>query len=336
MLSCPSGQTCSEGKCVQCQSDETTCYAVSTGPSKFGISWCANFQRIQITAEGADMDARREKKKMEIQVRFALVVQCTCPTGSGLTWCEGLDECYNLQTDNYHCGACDNSVDCLGSANCVGGKCTCTSGETYCPETEDCENLQTDWSHCGTCTNDCIDEQICSAGHCIPASCPSDQPPCAGKCCPSGDVCSPISACIPAPNIPAPKPPAVNSCPSGQTCGTTCCSAGQMCSGGACVTPPAQNSGGTSGTSCPINNACGNICCGPGWDCGYGSMSDLSTGRRVDFDYCCQPGTYHATDLDSMTAICCPSSYRNCGGSCCNLDCVDDVCQPWPSYMHPG
>ncbi len=106
LLSCPSGQTCSEGKCVQCQSDETTCYAVSTGTSKFGTSWCANFQTDPNNCGGCGHGCEAGEEENGNPSAICVGGTCTCPSGSGLTWCEGLDECYNLQTDNYHCGAC--------------------------------------------------------------------------------------------------------------------------------------------------------------------------------------------------------------------------------------
>jgi hypothetical protein len=55
----------------------------------------------------------------------------SCGTTSGGTvgqLCNGA--CSDTQTDTSNCGACGNQ--CIGTARCVAGRCTCTTGRTHC------------------------------------------------------------------------------------------------------------------------------------------------------------------------------------------------------------
>src|SRR5262249_16163348 len=79
--------------------------------------------------------------------------------------------------------------------------------------------------------------------------CPTGQFPCGTTCCSSGQTCS-NGSCL-------------TGCPSGQTqCGTNCCSSGQTCSNGTCV------------TTCPSGQTlCGKTCCPAGFTCSNGTCT---------------------------------------------------------------
>lgn len=78
---------------------------------------------------------------------------CTSCTG-GKTACDtdangATDTCVNTNTDEDHCGACNNA--CSGSKKCCGGSCVDTG---------------TDDDNCGSCGNRCFLPEICDGGTC--------------------------------------------------------------------------------------------------------------------------------------------------------------------------
>jgi hypothetical protein len=77
------------------------------------------------------------------------------------------EDCVDLQTDESHCGACDNA--CAGDQECCSGEC---------------RNTQSDESHCGGCGVACDDDQLCESGQCVsaPPPCPPGQKLCDGRC----------------------------------------------------------------------------------------------------------------------------------------------------------
>lgn len=170
---------------------------------------------------------------------------------SYLTQCG--NQLVNLQSDEAHCGECDNA--CPPGHLCVDGDCilSCQNGLSACNDT--CRDTQTDRLHCGSCGAPCASGEICSNGTCV-LSCPPGQMLCNGVCvdtennenhcgscnspCGPGEICS-AGTCV-------------LSCPPGLTqCGGICvdtqtdedfcgscaisCDPGQYCVNGICQDP---------------------------------------------------------------------------------------------------
>lgn len=74
-------------------------------------------------------------------------------------------KCYNLDTDEKHCGRCDTK---------------CGAGERCCDG--DCVDLDTDDGNCGSCGNPCADTEGCVGGTCVvpPGGCPPGADNCDG------------------------------------------------------------------------------------------------------------------------------------------------------------
>jgi hypothetical protein len=71
--------------------------------------------------------------------------------------------CFDLQTNDAHCGACDTS--CGTEASCGSGSCSCdTAGLTFC--SGQCFDLENSYEHCGSCTHVCTTGQICRNSVC--------------------------------------------------------------------------------------------------------------------------------------------------------------------------
>ena len=101
--------------------------------------------------------------------------------------CDGrIDEAFDLQTDNQHCGTCGHTCNAAAGERCCGGTCvdtftnlsncgTCgnacasTGADTCCGGT--CRNTQTTPAHCGGCGLACTNangELGCATGQCRP------------------------------------------------------------------------------------------------------------------------------------------------------------------------
>jgi hypothetical protein len=109
------------------------------------------------------------------------------------------------------CGACPNEAD-----FCVNGSCICLT---------DCVGKVCGDNGCGGSCGSCnIQNQICEVGKCI---CPGT--PCAGKCCPGEQVCSPEQECC--------QPQCQDKVCGDNGCGGNCgdCGEGEACNNGACV-----------------------------------------------------------------------------------------------------
>jgi hypothetical protein len=94
--------------------------------------------------------------------------QCACTSGS-LTDCGALG-CFDLQTDEAHCGGCVASA--------------CTAGQLCCGAS--CKSVATDNSNCGTCGNVCTAPATCQSGSC---ACPPATPKACGTNCCIGTTC---------------------------------------------------------------------------------------------------------------------------------------------------
>jgi hypothetical protein len=61
------------------------------------------------------------------------------------------DGCFNLMTDDAHCGTCDTDCTAVGQ-QCSQGNC-CPPGQTFCAGS--CVDTLTSHDHCGSCGNSC-------------------------------------------------------------------------------------------------------------------------------------------------------------------------------------
>ena len=193
-----------------------------------------------------------------------------CPAGT--TECSG--SCSDLTKDDSHCGDC--GIACSGGMTCQSGTCACPSPLTNCGGT--CFETDGDPTHCGSgclmCTVPGNGTATCSQGGCG-VTCKMGFTDCAGTPNPGTTACQ------------------FDTSSDATHCGAACvkCTAGFICSSGACKCPTGQtNCGGTCvNTATNANNCggCGNVCpddaplckssscqcismkCG-GFDCGCG------------------------------------------------------------------
>lgn len=95
-----------------------------------------------------------ESGAYELQTSF--VPACS----SGLTQCG--QNCVDLTTDQFNCGACGNF--CGAGASCIEGACVCDAGFTDCNSF--CTDLGIDPENCGACGVACAPRQWCDLGTC--------------------------------------------------------------------------------------------------------------------------------------------------------------------------
>ncbi|CAK9782439.1 unnamed protein product [Cutaneotrichosporon oleaginosum] len=99
--------------------------------------------------------------------------------------------CADLQTENAHCGSCDNRCDGYVT-QCQGGKCICISSGVEVCTGYGCPNLNTHAEHCGACFSACGENQECRDRQCL--DCPTGTK----RCWPDGgctDILNNTSAC---------------------------------------------------------------------------------------------------------------------------------------------
>jgi hypothetical protein len=140
-VACPSGQSCSSGKCT-CQNGLSTCNALC----KDLKSDTANCGACGITCTPGQACNNG---------------QCTVSCINSLTYCSGY--CRDLKSDTANCGAC--GITCPSGQTCQNGQCNsvCGSGLTQC--TGYCTNLYLDPANCGSCGTTCA-SGTCSNGQC--------------------------------------------------------------------------------------------------------------------------------------------------------------------------
>lgn len=227
-----------------------------------------------------------------------------CPDGR--TMCE--DGCYNLQTNNNRCGACDNV--CPAGSTCMAGVCTCPSPLTLCGDR--CVNTQADQTHCGACNSPCVGLSACTAGRCA--------------CVPHCEIDASNVAC---------GSPVPNACAGGPSCGIgRQCAIGSLCNvvTGTCncvpLCPP--------GVACGTSDGCGGSCtgvCGPGEACARDPMDPTRFGCSAAG---CTPAcrcNERCNSENRCVAITCANGTSPCPCSCCPVGqmCVGGVaCVPIP------
>ncbi len=82
-----------------------------------------------------------------VQRSLSLTLACDVANGAA---CEP-GQCFNLNTDNDHCGSCGNAV--TGDVYCDQGQPACSDGD-YCSATEVCSGRY-EVKACGDCSNNC-------------------------------------------------------------------------------------------------------------------------------------------------------------------------------------
>lgn len=181
-------------------------------------------------------------------------------------------ECFNLQSDALHCGACSHA--CAAGEGCVGGACVsgCPSPRAICGA--QCVDLQSDPNNCAACTHACSGGQTCLDGRCV-LTCAPGQAVCDGRCID--------------PQIDS------NNCGA---CGLVCAS-GQSCASGLCVSVGVPDAGRDVPIDLPIADTGGGGGCLPvslGSAIGSGIASGDTTGRA-------SVHTPPATCTDMPTAV---------------------------------
>ncbi len=91
------------------------------------------------------------------------------------------EQCVDLDTDQNHCGTCDNACGdgmvCNGAGQCA---LPCENGLTDCGGT--CVDTDTDQNHCGACDNACDPGYLCDGGGQCVIDCATGLTDCSGTC----------------------------------------------------------------------------------------------------------------------------------------------------------
>ncbi len=263
--------------CGECNPGDTRECGVDTGECRKGTEVC--------TPQGRWSDCAGEIRP-EPEMCNSLDDDCDGITDEG-SLCQGYDICL--------CGQCASpcsSGECpAGNLTCLGGWCVsdpCCG--VHCPAGEECDER-------GDCVDVCVEQQIeclpeedCRMGICVPADCFTPGHECqAGNHCVEGtcevDPCSGIDCgaqswchdgeC---------QPIACADCTPDQVCSegacveSQCagrnCQAGQVCIDGECALDPCQGVYCPVGTACSdgscIGDACQNVECPDGSECSQG------------------------------------------------------------------
>ena len=192
-------------------------------------------------------------------------------------WCT--DACYDLDSDDDHCGACDNA--CPSGRSCVDGECECEgASEALC--LGNCFDLNKDVNHCGKCGNACPQPaepdstRICEAGMC--GACGAyTQLCCSGaSACAEGLSCS-EGACL--------CPMNTHRCTTGPAAGTCAANDNATACGSACLDCTQANADAAC-TSGACNNSCregvAELCAGADGRPGCGSW-DFELDEKQDW-----------------------------------------------------
>lgn len=244
--------------------------------------------------------------------------KCVCR--AGFTACQlpgGGQQCFDLKTDERHCGDCATRCT-AGEQTCSKGHCCPLAQPTYCgtgPTTGVCVNTQTNRNHCGRCGNRCTTgvanaTPVCRNGFCGFA-CNSGFTRCSGECIDLRTTPTDCGAC-------------------GKVCDSTNGTA--SCSNGFCnITCDAgyANCDGDVATGCEEHTAgdpahCGGCfqACDPGQACLAGTCTTLGCTR----DSPCQNQCPQSSDQDcacGATLTGHPVCFRRQNG-CAGHSCTED------------
>jgi hypothetical protein len=255
---------------------------------------------------------------------------CGSDCTGGTTKCGAV--CVNTDTDQQHCGECDNP--CPAGQVCDGyGRCilTCAEGLTQCGDA--CVNTDTDQAHCGECDNPCDGGQVCDGEGVCGITCGTSLVLCDGACVnplTDEDYCGASGDCL--------DPNAGDQCAGAEVCQAGTCEA-VVCNDQWELTPNANDTEATAEvlSADPIGDCDGNgdqlsgVIDGPHTDadwyyyqgddtfgCNVGpsvTVTQASDAVRVciflqcvdaeaDLDFDCPEGTMPATSLQGRTGCC--------------------------------
>lgn len=143
---------CDQGETV-CEQDRTVCEG--TVNLTDDVNHCGECDNV---CEGSVPDAESVCRSGQC------VIECI---DDDETFCQQAGICVNLQTDDDHCGECDNACPSSSADHqirCDDGDCVCDDGLEICGG--ECVDLQTDDNHCGYCYNSCPGPHDCIEGQC--------------------------------------------------------------------------------------------------------------------------------------------------------------------------
>ena len=237
---CPSGQAFCDGRCLDISSDSLHCGACNqrARPSS-NASWAAAGASPRPSVLAAARTWGPTQKLRSCGLTPGALCQdgsCVTSCGPGLSVCGS--GCVDLQSDAFHCGACNTT--CRNNAICSAAHCvsTCPEGQLWCGGA--CVDPRTEPNNCGGCGIACLAGQACSNGQCV-QGCAPDQMLCNGACVDlsvdlrncggCGLVCGPQESC------------------DGGTCTLSCGRPLTLCDG-QCVDTRATRHCGTCATVC--------------------------------------------------------------------------------------
>lgn len=198
---CANGTTLCGASCVDIASDVNNCGSCgaicAAGQSCQGGTCTCNGQRCAGCCDGTTCQATNSDAQCGLGGVACVACaggrtcqngSCACPTGQDI--CN--DACFDLQTDDVHCGACGN--DCAQDETCQGGVCGVNCGPGgFCPASgaqpdccaSTCTNVTSDFANCNGCGNACNSQTAnqCVAGAC---KCGSNDPCTGGQTCCNG------------------------------------------------------------------------------------------------------------------------------------------------------
>ncbi len=303
---CPSGQSCSDGRCVgpispTCPPGRTDCRrSFTSGPV------C-----VDLAVERTDCG----------RCGYGCWSDEICSSGScrvcpsGQVACNNV--CTNIRTSAANCGGC--GIVCGSGQACLAGVCTtpCASGQIMCGGA--CTSTQTDTNNCGACGNVCpvranVNGITCLGGVCGYNFCNPGFGDCFNG---AADGCETV----------------LNTNSNCGACGRTCAS-GTTCSGGACVSTVPVDAG-TPDAGTPTDTGADVIVVSDGMVvCPTGTIP-----RRVEFQVppsantaCGGPGSARSIAWGAVH----PENVRFAAGTI-----VEPIPQPFPSlpvplYHSPG
>lgn len=191
---CPQGQVSCGGKCINPKTDRSNCGACGVrckgsaqcrngvcDPCK-DVCYSGSYSRCTDT-QIDNMNCGYCSAMCNIGTNGCNKGKCSCKdpkqtaclaqtvTGHATHY---LYSCFDLQSDNKHCGRCRNA--CGSGSACVKGKCVCnTPSATQCYQFNQqthtsykvCVDTQSNTSHCGACGKSCPSNGSCSKGKCV-------------------------------------------------------------------------------------------------------------------------------------------------------------------------
>ncbi|TNE51840.1 MAG: hypothetical protein EP343_02985 [Deltaproteobacteria bacterium] len=170
-IRCKGNATCKNGVCDSC---EDVCYSGSY-PRCTNTNTDANHCGY---CNAMCSSGTRGCNKGKCACADAKQTACLSQTVGG-SYPHYLYSCFDLSSNNQHCGQCRNA--CGQGSKCTQGKCVCNDKSAtqcfeYSPYTRSssrvCVQLQSSQNHCGACNKACPRNATCTNGSCV---CPKDK-----------------------------------------------------------------------------------------------------------------------------------------------------------------